>query len=105
MEFAPEYVHVLDVHRPDMNNVTSRLAIRIKHIPEGQVDWHDSKPQQSPSSLTIDDITPNEEDGRIVHERAVTYVMGILVTHFKSLDGLSNLVPQPHCPHPHQSQK
>lgn len=52
MEFAPEYVHVLNVHRPNMNNVTSRLAIQIKHIPEGQADWHDSKPQQTVSPLT-----------------------------------------------------
>ena len=91
----------MHVHRPDMNNVTSRLAIRIKHLPEGQIDWHDSKSQRSPRSLTIDNITPSEEDGRIVYERAVTYVMGILVTH---LEGFRNLVPQPHCPRPHQSQ-
>ena len=54
-------LHVLDVHRPDMSNVTSCLAIRILRAKL-------TKSQQSPGSLTINDITANEEDCRIVHE-------------------------------------
>ena len=77
-----------------MNNVTSRLAVRIKHIPEGQVDWSDTKPQKSRNDLTIDDLIPNEDDGRALHDRTVK------VTYFKSLSNLQNLVPKPHCPHP-----
>ena len=90
----------IDIHRPDMNNVTSRLAVRIKHVPEGQVDWSDMKPQRSLNDLTIDDLIPNEEDGCAIHHRAVIYVMRILVISFKSLFGLQNHVPKPHCPHP-----
>ena len=82
-----------------MNNVTSRLAVRIKHIPEGQIDWSDNTPQRSKSSLTIDDLIPSEEDGVVIYDRAVTYVMRIFVTFFKSLSALQNLVPKPHSPH------
>ena len=90
----------LDIHRPDMNNVTSRLAVQIKHIPEGQVDWSDTKPQRSLNDLTIDDLVPNEEDGCVLHGRAVAYVMKILVTFFKCLSSLQNLVAKPRCPYP-----
>ena len=83
-----------------MNNVTSRLSVRIKHLPEGQVDWSDTKPQRSLNDLTIDDLIPSEDDGHALHHRAVAYVMRILVTFFKSLSSLHNLVNKPHCPHP-----
>ena len=63
-----------------MNNVTSRLAVRIKHIPEGQVDWSDIKPQKGRNDMTIDDLIPNEDDGRALHDRTVAYVKKILVT-------------------------
>ena len=83
-----------------MNNVTSRLSVRIKHLPEGQVDWSDTKPQRSLNDLTIDDLIPSEDDGCALHHRAVAYVMRILVIFFKSLSSLQNLVDKPHCPHP-----
>ena len=83
-----------------MNNVTSRLAVRIKHVPEGQVDWSDTKPQRSMKDLTIDELVPNEDDGLALHDRAIIYVERILVTYFKSLSTLENLVPKPSCPHP-----
>lgn len=67
-----------------MNNVTSWLAVQIKHIPEGQV----TKPQRSLNDLTIDDLIPNEEDGCVLHRRAVAYVTKILVTFFKCLQNL-----------------
>ena len=83
-----------------MNNVTSCLAVQIKHIPDGQVDWSDTKPQRSPNDLIIDDLIPNEDDGRALHHRAVAYVMRILVTFFKSLSSLHNLVAKPQCQYP-----
>ena len=83
-----------------MNNVTFHLAVRIKHVPEGHVDWSDTKLQRSRNDLTIDDLISNEDDGRELHSRAVAYVKKILETSFKSLSGLQSLVPNPRCPHP-----
>ena len=68
-----------------MNNVSCQLVVQINHVlSKGQIDWSDSKPQKSKSSLTIKDLIPSEEDGGDVHDRAVTYIMRFLFTIFKS---------------------
>ena len=62
-----------------MLNVTSRLAIRTRYLPNYEFDWSDTMPQRSRDSLTIDDFLPSEEDAKIVKDRATQYVMGFLV--------------------------
>ena len=92
-------IYSIDIH-PDMMNVTSRLAVKVKYLPEGNIDWSDTRPQRSRSELTIDDLIPNESDGEQLYKRAVDYVMSFLVNHFKSLQHLKNHAPVLQMPHP-----
>lgn len=82
-----------------MLNVTSRLAVKIKHIPE-DISWADTSCQRSRSSLSVSDILPGSEEGKVFYDRAVLTVMEILVCKFKSLQGLKQLVPSRTSPHP-----
>ena len=77
------YVHV-DVHQ-QMLNVTSRLAVKVKYLPEGIIDWSDTSPQRSRNTLSINDLIPNEADGEEMYIRAVEYVMRFMATHFRAL--------------------
>ena len=92
-------INILDIH-PDMMNVTSRLAVKVKYLPEGNIDWSDTRPQTSRSKLTIDDLIPNESDGVQLYKRAVEYVMRFLVNHFTSLHHLKSHAPVLQTPHP-----
>ena len=83
-----------------MMNVTSRLAVKVKYLPEGNVDWSDTCPQKSRSELTIDDLIPNESDGKQLYKRAVEYMMRFLVNHFKSLHHLKSQAPVSQTPYP-----
>ena len=83
-----------------MMNVTSRLAVKVKNLPDGNVDWSDTRPQRSRSELTIDDFIPNERDGEQLYERATEYVMRFLVNHFTSLHHLKHHAPDLQTPHP-----
>ena len=83
-----------------MVNMTSRLAIKIKNVPPGTVNWSDKSPQGSRSSLKAEDIVPNEEDGEVMSKRSCVYIMRFLVGTFKALKHLENLVPKQHTPHP-----
>lgn len=74
-----------------MVNMTSRLAVKIKNVPPGSVDWSDK---------TLQDITPNEEDGEVMSKRATAYIMRFLVGTFKALKHLKKLVSKQHSPHP-----
>lgn len=89
----------IDIH-PDMMNVTSRLAVQVKYLPEGNVDWSDTRPQRTRSELTIDDLIPNESDGEQLYKRAVEYMMRFLVKHFTSLHHLKKHTPALQTPHP-----
>ena len=87
-------------HHSQMLNATSRLANKVQHLPEWEVDWEDSKPQNPRSTLQITDILPNEADGRELHEQAVNFVMRLLVEVFESLRGLARYAPQEKNLHP-----
>ena len=82
-----------------MLNVTSRLAVKIKHIPE-DISWTDTACQRTRSSLSIGDILPGSEEGKVFYDRAMLTVMELLVSEFKSLKGLKQLVPSRTSPHP-----
>lgn len=76
-----------------MLNITSRLAIRIRNLPDWDVDWTDSKAQRSRDSLTVDDFLPNEEDAKEIKQRAADYVQRFLVDEFPSLSDLAKFAP------------
>ena len=83
-----------------MLNLTSRLAIEIKNLPNWTFDWSDAQPQRSRQSLTISDFLPTEDDAQQLKERATQYMMQFLVTEFKSLADLKKFVPSQQTPHP-----
>ena len=45
-----------------MMNITSRLAVRIQHLPDWPVDWSDVTPAGNRRSLSLVDFMPTEED-------------------------------------------
>lgn len=71
-----------------MMNATSRLAVRIQHLPDWEVDWEDTKPQKSRRELKLLNVLPSGADGEEFHWRAVHFVMQFLVTQFDSLTDL-----------------
>ena len=73
-----------DIH-PEMLNVTSRLAVKVKYLPSWEVNWSYATPQKSRSELAIDDLIPNGEE---MFGRAVQYVMRLMVTHYKAFSHL-----------------
>ena len=91
------FLHKSDSHS-SMMNVTSRLALRIRHLPNFEFDWSDSTPQHPRESLTVDDFFPSE-DARIL-KRALQFLMGFLVESFTSLSDLSQFVLAPEHLHP-----
>ena len=76
-----------DMHNT-MVNVTTRIAVRIKHLPPFDFDWGDTTPQKPRDRLTVDDVLPSKSDGDQLFQRAVKYVMEFLVHHFSSLKDL-----------------
>lgn len=87
-------------HHSTMTNLTSRLAINIRYLPDFQFSWSDCTPQQPRSSLTIDAFLPSEVDAAILKERSVCYLMRFLVETFNNLKHLSKLIPQMEPLHP-----
>lgn len=83
-----------------MTNLTSRLAIKIRNLPDFEFAWSDSNPQRHRSSLTIDHFLPSEQDCAILEERAVHYRMTFLVEMFPDLKHLAKLIPTPDPLHP-----
>ena len=83
-----------------MTNLTSRLAVRIRHIPEFEFSWSDTKPQRARSSLTIEYFLPSEVDSALLTERAVDYMMAFLVDNFTSLKKLCKFIPAKSPIHP-----
>lgn len=53
----------LDQHA-NMLNITSRLAVNIRYVPDWEFDWSDTSPQRSRESLTISDFMLSESDGK-----------------------------------------
>lgn len=83
-----------------MLNITARLAVRLRHLPDWDVDWSDTSPQKSRQSLTISDILPDEDDAAQLHLQATHYMMNFLVKEFKDLAGLKKYVPPRDLLHP-----
>jgi len=73
-----------------MLNMSARLAVEIKHLPDWEVDWNDITPQADPATVTISDLLPTEADGSILHKRAVQRIMQFLVTEFSCLNCLAS---------------
>ena len=90
---------IIDTH-PGMMNVTSRLAVQIKYLPQGVVNWSDLQPQKKRSELSIHDVVPSEGDGLMMYNRAVDYVMWFMASHFKALSKFITQVPRLKSPHP-----
>ena len=88
----------IDVH-PEMMNVTARLAVQIKYLLQGTVNWSDTQPQKKRSELALDDIVPSEGDGLMMYNRAVNYVMRFMASHFKALSKFLSQVPHLKSPH------
>lgn len=83
-----------------MTNLTSRLAINIRYLPDFDFSWSDCTPQRPRSALTIDDFLPSEIDAAILKERSVCYMMRFLVDTFPSLKHLAELIPPTESLHP-----
>ena len=77
-----------------MLNITSRLAVRIRHIPDWEFDWADTRPQMNRDLLTISDFLPSEADAAELKKRAVSYIMNFLVQEFPALIDLKKLLPR-----------
>ena len=83
-------------------NVTSRLAVTIRYLPDFNFSWSDTTPQRSRDSITIEDICPSESDAAILKEHAIQYLMGFLVKMFSSLHDLEKFIPVVNTIHPVQ---
>lgn len=75
-----------------MLNTTTRLAIGINNLPPWEFDWSDNRPQKSRHTLTLSEVLPNAEDGQQLYDRAVAYMMKLLVESFPSLEKLKPLI-------------
>ena len=78
-----------------MLNLTSRLAISVRDIPDG-ADWSDRSPQASRSDLTSTDILPDVEDALALQKRALLFLQQFLVSNFDDLHELQSLTPATH---------
>lgn len=76
-----------------MLNITARLAVRLKNLPDWDFDWSDTSPQKSRQSLGISDILPSEVDAAQLKLMATEYMMKFLVKEFKGLAGLKKYLP------------
>ena len=74
-----------------MLNLTARLAMKIRYLPNWEFDWSDISPQRSRQSLTLEEFLPNVEDSTSFTERAVQYTMHFLV---KELHDLKPFLPE-----------
>lgn len=88
-----------------MLNLTSRIAVKIQNMPDWDVDWSDSQPQKSRSSLTCSDILPDDTDSAELHKNAVQFIMEVLIDEFPSLSDLKPHLPHRHSPHPVQKSE
>lgn len=77
-----------------MLNITSRLAVQIRHIPDWDFDWADTWPQMNWDLLTISNFLPSEADAAELKKRAVSYIMNFLVQEFPALTDLKKLLPR-----------
>ena len=83
---------ITDCHSA-MMNVTSRLAVSIRYLPEFDFDWSNNTPQRSRDSITIEDMPSSESDAAVLKEHAIQYLMDFLVKTFSSLCDLEEFIP------------
>ena len=83
-----------------MMNVTSRLAIRIKNLPDFDFSWSDKTPQRPRESITFKDVSLSESDARAIRQRAVRFLKA-----FPSLHDLEEFVPEHEHIHPIQKSE
>ncbi len=88
-----------------MLNITARLAVRLRHLPDWNFDWSNTSPQRSRQSLGITDILPNEDDGAQLTVRATRYMMNFLTSEFADLASLKKYVPDHVVLHPVQKSE
>ena len=95
------FIHLFPTdHHSSMMNITSRLAIRLRHLPDWQFDWSDTQPQRSRESLSISDFLPSEEDGAELETRAIHFLMRFLTEELEALAGLRKYAPKQEQFHP-----
>ena len=85
-----------------MMNVTSRLAVRIRYLPDFPFEWSDTQPQHSRQSLTINDFLPSKNDSLQLQQQATRYLMEFLVDSFSDLAPLRKFLPSVEPPHPYE---
>ena len=51
-----------------MLNLTSRLAVKIKNLPDFEFDWADTTPQRPRTSLNVEDFLPSEVDATVLKQ-------------------------------------
>lgn len=83
-----------------MLNITARIAVRLKNLPDWDFDWSDTSPQKSRQSLSVSDILPSEDDAAQLKLMATHYMMKFLVKEFKDLTGLRKYLPDRVSLHP-----
>ena len=74
-------------------SVTSRLAVRIRYLPDFHFSWSDITPQHPHDSITIEDVSPSESDTGVLKEHAIHFIMEFLVKVFSSLRDLEEFIP------------
>ena len=83
-----------------MLNVTSRIAIKIRYMPNWEFDWSDTTPQRSRTSLTAVDFLMSEADATEIHQRAVRYMKRFMVSAFSTFADLKQFVADDTSLHP-----
>ena len=83
-----------------MMNITARLAIRLRHLPDWHFDWSDTQPQCSRETLTISNFLPSEADAAELKTRATHYLMRSLTQEFTALAQLKKHAPEQRPIHP-----
>lgn len=86
-------------------NLTARLAVKTRFLPDFPFDWSDTQPQRSRQSLTIDDFFPDKEESQKLQQRATHFLMGFLVDTFADLAHLQMFVPEIEPIHPAQKSE
>ena len=74
-------------------NITSRLAVRLCHLPDWEFNWQDMQPKRSRDTLTISDFLPCEDDAANLKTRAIHYIMRFLTEEFEQLLHLKQYAP------------
>ena len=86
------YIMLPQHKHAQMLNITSRIAIRIRHLPNWKVDWSDTTPQRSRTTLTAVNFLMSEADAAEIHKRAVHYMMRFMVSALSTFSDLKQFV-------------